>query len=77
MTDNDKAKGDALAERLGRELYRHARQDGDDDGGHRRRHRQGAGRRKAKPGKPAVIADIWDNPGGGVAGDGTLDSAPA
>lgn len=27
--------------------------------------------RKA-PGKPVVIADVWDNPGGGVAGDGTL-----
>ncbi|WP_429939043.1 MlrC C-terminal domain-containing protein, partial [Brucella melitensis] len=25
----------------------------------------------ANPSKPAVIADVWDNPGGGVAGDGT------
>ena len=25
-----------------------------------------------KPGKPAVVADVWDNPGGGIAGDGTL-----
>ena len=25
-----------------------------------------------KTGRPAVIADVWDNPGGGVAGDGTL-----
>ncbi|HEV3044091.1 MAG TPA: M81 family metallopeptidase [Roseiarcus sp.] len=25
-----------------------------------------------KTGKPVVIADVWDNPGGGVAGDGTL-----
>ena len=25
-----------------------------------------------KSGKPAVVADVWDNPGGGVAGDGTL-----
>ena len=24
------------------------------------------------PGKPVVVADVWDNPGGGVAGDGTL-----
>ena len=23
-----------------------------------------------RPGKPVVIADTWDNPGGGVAGDG-------
>ena len=26
----------------------------------------------AGTGKPAVVADVWDNPGGGVAGDGTL-----
>jgi microcystin degradation protein MlrC len=25
-----------------------------------------------KTGRPVVIADVWDNPGGGVAGDGTL-----
>lgn len=25
-----------------------------------------------KTGKPVVVADVWDNPGGGVAGDGTL-----
>jgi microcystin degradation protein MlrC len=25
-----------------------------------------------KSGKPVVVADVWDNPGGGVAGDGTL-----
>ena len=28
--------------------------------------------RRANPAKPAVIADTWDNPGGGVAGDGTF-----
>ena len=27
---------------------------------------------RASPGKPAVISDTWDNPGGGVAGDGTV-----
>jgi microcystin degradation protein MlrC len=27
---------------------------------------------KQHPGKPVVVADVWDNPGGGVAGDGTL-----
>ncbi|UDL94465.1 M81 family metallopeptidase [Lichenihabitans sp. PAMC28606] len=26
----------------------------------------------AASGKPVVVADVWDNPGGGVAGDGTL-----
>lgn len=25
-----------------------------------------------RPGRPVVVADVWDNPGGGVAGDGTL-----
>ena len=25
-----------------------------------------------KTGRPAVVADVWDNPGGGVVGDGTL-----
>ena len=25
-----------------------------------------------RTGRPVVIADVWDNPGGGVAGDGTL-----
>ena len=27
---------------------------------------------RTQPGKPAVISDTWDNPGGGVAGDGTV-----
>lgn len=27
---------------------------------------------QSQPGKPVVVADVWDNPGGGVAGDGTL-----
>ena len=44
VTDDDKAKGDALAERLGRELFALREQDGDADAGHRRRHRPGAGR---------------------------------
>ena len=43
----------------------------DADGRHRRRARPRAAN-AAQPGKPAVIADVWDNPGGGVAGDGTL-----
>lgn len=28
--------------------------------------------RERQPGRPVVLADVWDNPGGGVAGDGTL-----
>jgi microcystin degradation protein MlrC len=71
VTDNDKAKGDALAEQLGRELYALRGQlampmlAAD----------QGIDRalevRAASTAKPVVIADVWDNPGGGVAGDGT------
>jgi len=71
VTDNDKAKGDGLAERLGHELY-----------GLRRRAampmfdtESGLDRALAvqaeRPDVPVVIADVWDNPGGGVAGDAT------
>ncbi|MCG7507199.1 M81 family metallopeptidase [Mesorhizobium retamae] len=71
VTDNDKAKGDALAEQLGRELYALRGQlampmlTAD----------QGIERalevRAVNKARPVVIADVWDNPGGGVAGDGT------
>jgi len=72
VTDNDPEKGTELAAKLGMELFS----------------MRGttampmldikAGLDKAvalvatKPGKPVVVADVWDNPGGGVAGDGTL-----
>src|SRR5688500_17553994 len=66
VTDGDRAHGARLAEELGREVF--------------------AMRGKAFPPmltpeeaiaaarghKPAVIADVWDNPGGGVAGDATV-----
>jgi microcystin degradation protein MlrC len=68
VTDNDQSGGDALAERLGREVF--------------------AMRGRSRPDflapdvaidqalasgkRPAVIADAWDNPGGGVAGDSTI-----
>ena len=72
VTDNDQAKGDTLAERLGMELYAIREKTamdmlGIDDGIDR-----ALAARKASPAKPAVIADVWDNPGGGVAGDGTF-----
>ncbi|MBN9032476.1 MAG: M81 family metallopeptidase [Rhizobiales bacterium] len=71
VTDNDRAKGDALAKALGHELY-----------GMRKRTTMpmldteaGLDRalhlRATRPDKPAVVADVWDNPGGGVAGDAT------
>lgn len=71
VTDNDRAKGDALAEKLGRELIGMREQTlmtmyNIDDGIDR-----AIAAHAANPAKPAVIADVWDNPGGGVAGDGT------
>ena len=57
--------------RSARELYAMREQDGDADD-RRMRASTGAAHSARKPGKPAVIADIWDNPGGGIAGDGTL-----
>lgn len=72
VTDRDKAKGDALAEKLGRELYALREKLampmlGVEDGIAR-----ALAAHAADPARPAVIADIWDNPGGGVAGDGTV-----
>lgn len=71
VTDNDRAKGDALAEKLGRELIAMREQTlmtmySIDDGVDR-----AIAAHTVNPAKPAVIADVWDNPGGGVAGDGT------
>ena len=52
---------------------RHAREGRDDDGRRRATASTRRSRRaSANPAKPAVIADVWDNPGGGVAGDGTV-----
>lgn len=71
VTDNDRAGGDALAKRLGEELYLMRRET------KMPLHEIEAGLdyafalRQANPELPVVIADIWDNPGGGVAGDAT------
>lgn len=68
ITDDDVAAGDALARRLGMELY-----------GFRGRTRpeflapgEAIERAVASPVGPVVIADVWDNPGGGVPGDSTI-----
>ena len=72
ITDNDRAKGDRLAQQLGMEIFalrgKTMMPQFSIDDGLDRALAVVAGR----PGKPVVIADIWDNPGGGVAGDGTL-----
>jgi microcystin degradation protein MlrC len=72
VTDDRKAEGDALAERLGMEIFSlrgktMMPQFGIDAGLD-----HALGLIAGKPGKPVVLADTWDNPGGGVAGDGTL-----
>jgi microcystin degradation protein MlrC len=71
VSDSGKAKGDALAEKLGHELYRMRKLTAmpmfDTDAGIDR----ALDARKADPSRPVVIADVWDNPGGGVAGDAT------
>ena len=71
VTDNDKAAGDALAERLGRELYALREQLAMEMVGIDKGLDRAIAAHKAHPERPAVIADVWDNPGGGVAGDGT------
>ncbi|WP_182085257.1 M81 family metallopeptidase [Aureimonas sp. ME7] len=71
VTDDKREAGDALAERLGRELYAMRR----DTAMPMLATEPGLDRaialRAAGATKPVVIADVWDNPGGGVAGDGT------
>ncbi|WP_127143924.1 M81 family metallopeptidase [Pelagibacterium montanilacus] len=71
VSDDAPEKGDALAQRLGEELYR-------------LRGKTSMDILPIAPGlekvsalietardKPVTIADVWDNPGGGCAGDGT------
>lgn len=68
VTDGDAALGQELAQALGDRLY-----------ANRGRHimpaideRQAVAQAMAAPGGPVVIADMWDNPGGGTAGDATV-----
>ncbi len=72
VSNDAKAKGDVLAEKLGRELFAMRKKtimdlvevgEGLD---------QALAVRVSHSRRPAVIADTWDNPGGGVAGDGTV-----
>lgn len=68
ITDKARAKGDALAEQLGRELFALR--------GTTRPEflcpKAALDRAEAAAGHPVVIADVWDNPGGGVPGDNTV-----
>lgn len=71
VTNNDKTAGDALAEKLGRELFAMRNETIMDLVPTEQGIDQALAAHHADPAKPAVIADTWDNPGGGVAGDGT------
>ncbi|HEV7346428.1 MAG TPA: M81 family metallopeptidase [Devosia sp.] len=68
VTDGDAARGAALAERLGRELFamRGTFMVPQVD------ERTAVDMAIAAPKGPVVIADVWDNPGGGTAGDATV-----
>jgi microcystin degradation protein MlrC len=72
VVDGDRAEAGALAKMLGLEVFalrgRTAMPMLDIDAGLDAASALAARR----TGKPAVVADVWDNPGGGVAGDGTL-----
>ncbi len=72
VTDDDKAKGDALARTLGMEIFAMRGKTLWDETGVEQGIDRALAANGAQPGKPAVIADTWDNPGGGVAGDGTF-----
>lgn len=72
VTDNQPEKGVKLAEMLGMELFAMRGTTAmpmlDTEAGLD----AAVALVATKPGKPVVVADVWDNPGGGVAGDGTL-----
>jgi microcystin degradation protein MlrC len=72
VSNNQKAKGDALAEKLGRELFAMREKTIMDLVGFAAGIDQAVAARTKDSTRPAVIADTWDNPGGGVAGDGTV-----
>ncbi len=68
VTDGDKVHGDALAEKLGREVFAIRGQSMPE----LLPPEAAIARAKGVGRGPVVIADFWDNPGGGVAGDATV-----
>ncbi|MCP8938446.1 M81 family metallopeptidase [Alsobacter sp. SYSU M60028] len=67
--DGDRAKAAALAEKLAREILSW----GPSGAGPRHyKPEEAIAEALATPGQPVVMADRWDNPGGGVAGDSTV-----
>jgi microcystin degradation protein MlrC len=72
VTDGDAAKGAALAEKLGLEIFSLRGKTMMPQFGIEAGLNRAVELVASQPGKPVVISDVWDNPGGGVAGDGTL-----
>ncbi|RZS77323.1 microcystin degradation protein MlrC [Phyllobacterium myrsinacearum] len=72
VTDNDAARGAALAESLGMEIFGMRGRTAMPMLGTETGLDKAVALAAKKTGKPVVVADVWDNPGGGVAGDGTL-----
>ncbi|MCB1453698.1 MAG: M81 family metallopeptidase [Rhizobiaceae bacterium] len=68
VTDGDKAKGDQIARHLGRELFSLRGQAQPEF----LTPEEALDRASAADATPVVMADVWDNPGGGVAGDSTI-----
>ncbi|MBG6202366.1 microcystin degradation protein MlrC [Labrenzia sp. EL_13] len=68
VTNNEKAKGDRLARDLGMELFSFRGRAAPEF----LTPHEALGRADASSRFPVVIADVWDNPGGGVAGDSTI-----
>ena len=71
VSDDDRAAGDALARRLGLELYALRGTTAMPILPLERGLDEAEAIRRARPDRPVTIADTWDNPGGGCAGDGT------
>jgi microcystin degradation protein MlrC len=72
VTDGDRALGERLARDLGMELFALRHQTIMDLVPVKQGIDAAIAAHAADPGRPAVLADAWDNPGGGVAGDGTV-----
>ena len=71
ITDNNKNKGDKLSSQLGLELFSFRKKLAPKTFSVNRSIEQAAKLSKRNK-KPILVADVWDNPGGGVAGDSTI-----
>ncbi|MCA0938572.1 M81 family metallopeptidase [Salipiger pacificus] len=71
VTDNAPEEGAALARKLGEELYALRGKTAMPIVGYEEGIDLALAVREAEPSRPVTIADTWDNPGGGCAGDGT------